>query len=55
MTVPAGVSVWAVDANGLFSRPGPRLVDGVQTLAAILHPALFAAPVATSAVRCEAP
>jgi iron complex transport system substrate-binding protein len=55
LTVPAGVSVWAVDANGLFSRPGPRLVDGVETLAAILHPALFAAPVATSAVRCEAP
>jgi iron complex transport system substrate-binding protein len=55
LAVPAGVSVWAVDANGLFSRPGPRLVDGVETLAAILHPALFAPPAATSAVRCGAP
>jgi iron complex transport system substrate-binding protein len=28
----------AVDAAGLFSRPGPRLVDGLETLAHILHP-----------------
>ncbi len=28
----------AVDASGLFSRPGPRLVDGVEVLAAMLHP-----------------
>jgi iron complex transport system substrate-binding protein len=26
-----------VDANGCFSRPGPRLVDGIERLAAILH------------------
>ena len=30
--------VWAVDAAGLFSRPGPRLVDGLELLASILHP-----------------
>jgi iron complex transport system substrate-binding protein len=30
--------VWAVDADGLFARPGPRLVDGVEVLAGILHP-----------------
>jgi iron complex transport system substrate-binding protein len=29
--------VFAVDANGCFSRPGPRLVDGVEQLAAIFH------------------
>jgi iron complex transport system substrate-binding protein len=28
----------AVDAAGLYSRPGPRLVDGVELLAHILHP-----------------
>ena len=28
---------FAVDANGCFSRPGPRLVDGVEQLAAIFH------------------
>ncbi|MEM7483016.1 MAG: cobalamin-binding protein [Acidobacteriota bacterium] len=29
--------VYPVDANGLFSRPGPRLVDGVEHLARLLH------------------
>jgi len=33
-----GVPVWAIDADGLVVRPGPRLVDGVEALAAILHP-----------------
>ena len=32
------VAVWAVDANASFARPGPRLVDGVEELAAELHP-----------------
>ena len=41
--VPAVKSgrVWAVDANSYFSRPGPRLVDGVEILARILHPDAF--------------
>ncbi len=30
--------VWALDANSYFARPGPRLADGVEILAAILHP-----------------
>ena len=30
--------VWAVDANAHFSRPAPRLVEGVEILARILHP-----------------
>ena len=28
----------AVDAAGLFSRPGPRLIDGIELLAHVLHP-----------------
>jgi iron complex transport system substrate-binding protein len=28
----------AVDAAGLFSRPGPRLIEGLELLAHILHP-----------------
>jgi iron complex transport system substrate-binding protein len=32
-----GGHVAAVDANGCFSRPGPRLVAGVERLAQILH------------------
>ncbi|WUJ68385.1 cobalamin-binding protein [Kribbella soli] len=35
--LPADVPVWAVDANGYFARPGPRLVDGIEVLAAILQ------------------
>ncbi len=34
--LPARVPVWAVDANASFTRPGPRLIDGVEALAAIL-------------------
>jgi iron complex transport system substrate-binding protein len=30
--------IWAVDAASSFSRPGPRLVDGVELLAHLLHP-----------------
>jgi len=30
--------IYIVDAASYFSRPGPRLVDGVELLAAILHP-----------------
>jgi len=30
--------VYAVDAASTFSRPGPRLVDGVELLAHLLHP-----------------
>ena len=36
-----GRRVWAVDANGLVSRPGPRLVDGVEVFARVFHPELF--------------
>ena len=30
--------VHPVDANGCFSRPGPRLVDGIERLAELFHP-----------------
>ena len=30
--------IWAVDAAATFSRPGPRLVEGVELLAHLLHP-----------------
>ena len=36
--LPGGIPVWAVDANASFARPGPRLIDGVEALAGILHP-----------------
>lgn len=34
----------AVDAAASFSRPGPRLADGVELLGHILHPELMPAP-----------
>jgi iron complex transport system substrate-binding protein len=33
--------VVAVDASAFFSRPGPRIVDGLELLAHIIHPELF--------------
>jgi iron complex transport system substrate-binding protein len=36
--------VFAVDAASTFSRPGPRLVDGVELLGHLLHPDLVPAP-----------
>ncbi len=39
-----GIPVWAIDADGIVVRPGPRLVDGVEALAAIFHPNAVADP-----------
>jgi iron complex transport system substrate-binding protein len=45
--LPADLPLWAVDANASFARPGPRLVDGVEALAGILHPdAVPSSPIA---------
>ena len=46
--LPAGAEVWAVDADAVVVRPGPRLVDGVATFAAILHPDRCGPPDAAS-------
>jgi iron complex transport system substrate-binding protein len=44
----------AVNASGYFSRPGPRLVDGLELLAQILHPECFAeAPAADQALTVQ--
>ena len=44
--------VFLVDGNAYFSRPGPRLVDSIEILAAILHPQLVSWPeTVTSALR----
>jgi len=41
----AGVAaLYAVDASAYFSRPGPRLVDGVELLAWALHPEALSPP-----------
>jgi iron complex transport system substrate-binding protein len=45
----------AVNASAYFSRPGPRLVDGLELLAHVLHPDLVSAlPVGAQALPVEA-
>ena len=39
-----GARVVGVDGAAFFSRPGPRLIDGVELLASIFHPDAVAAP-----------
>jgi iron complex transport system substrate-binding protein len=46
-----GIPIWAIDADGLAVRPGPRLVDGVEALAWLLHPEFVAAPPAGRVAR----
>jgi iron complex transport system substrate-binding protein len=36
--VPPDAAVWAIDADAVIVRPGPRLVDGAEAIATILHP-----------------
>jgi iron complex transport system substrate-binding protein len=43
--------VYAVNANAYFSRPGPRLADGLRVLAHLLHPELVAPPGVEAAWR----
>jgi iron complex transport system substrate-binding protein len=43
--------VYAVDAGGLFSRSGPRLVDGLEVMARVVHPDAFPGPPAEEAAR----
>jgi len=46
-------SVFAVDATSFFSRPGPRIVDGLEILAWAVHPEAFSEPAADTIARVE--
>ena len=50
---PLGARVAAVDAAAYFSRPGPRLVDGIELLAHLLHPELVPAPPARRSIEVD--
>jgi iron complex transport system substrate-binding protein len=52
---PAGQSgsVWAIDSSSYVVRPGPRLVDGAETIAAILYPKVFGQPESARAARID--
>jgi iron complex transport system substrate-binding protein len=43
--------VYAVNGHAFFSRPGPRLVDGVEILAHVTHPEVFPMPVSRDHVQ----
>jgi iron complex transport system substrate-binding protein len=48
-----GARVYAVDAAAYFSRPGPRLVDGVELLGHLLHPELVPAPASRRSIELD--
>jgi iron complex transport system substrate-binding protein len=48
-----GARVFAVDAAAYFSRPGPRLVDGVELLGHLLHPELVPAPPSRRSIELD--
>jgi len=43
--------VYSLDANSYFSRPGPRLVTGIEILAKLLHPAIEVSREAAAAIK----
>lgn len=47
--------VFATDASSYFSRPGPRIVDGIEILAWALHPEAFREPPPARVVRVSPP
>jgi iron complex transport system substrate-binding protein len=44
-------SVFAVDASAYFSRPGPRIVDGLEIMAWAVHPDAYPEPPGDAIVR----
>ena len=48
-----GARVVAVDAAAYFSRPGPRLVEGIELLGHVLHPDLVAAPPSRRSIEVD--
>jgi iron complex transport system substrate-binding protein len=48
-----GARVHAVDAAAYFSRPGPRLVEGVELLGHLLHPELVPAPPSRRSIELD--
>jgi iron complex transport system substrate-binding protein len=43
--------VFAVSGADYFSRPGPRLIDGLEILSQVIHPELFPTPISSDLVK----
>ena len=54
-TARAEGTVYATDASSFFSRPGPRIVDGLEILAWSIHPDAFPLPPAGTISRVSRP
>jgi iron complex transport system substrate-binding protein len=52
LSIGAG-EVVAVDAAAYFSRPGPRIIDGLELLAYVLHPELVPEPSSAQALTVQ--
>ena len=50
---PLGARVVAVDAAAYFSRPGPRLVDGIEWLGHLFHPDRVSQPADGTAITLD--
>lgn len=46
-------NIYATDANAYFSRPGPRLIDGLELLAHTLHPTLVPEPATGAMIELD--
>jgi iron complex transport system substrate-binding protein len=46
-------NVFAVDATSFFSRPGPRIVDGLEIMAWAVHPEAYPEPPPASITRLK--
>jgi ABC-type Fe3+-hydroxamate transport system substrate-binding protein len=42
-SLETALSVYVADGNAYFNRPGPRIVDSLEILAAAIHPEAFGA------------
>lgn len=49
--LPPAASVWAVDADAYVVRPGPRLIEGAELFAAVIHPERLGEPPDEVAIR----
>ena len=41
LTAVKNKRVYAVDGNAYFNRSGPRIIDSLEILAALIHPTVF--------------
>ena len=51
--INGALPIFAVDATSFFSRPGPRIVDGLEIMAWAVHPEAYPEPPPASITRLK--